>query len=69
MLRGGGGGGLLMGSNGGGGLADMLGGGGGSVESPTFISLCVRSEGVLYEDAMLQIGIKSEFLGPQVATS
>jgi len=65
MLRGGGGGGLLMGSNGGGGLADMLGGGGGSVESPTFISLCVRSEGVLYEDAMLQIGIKSEFLGPQ----
>mmetsp|Transcript_2698 Transcript_2698/g.7705 ORF Transcript_2698/g.7705 Transcript_2698/m.7705 type:complete len:1005 (+) Transcript_2698:224-3238(+) len=38
---------------------------GGPLETPTFISLCVRNEGVLFEDDLVQVGLKAEYQGHQ----
>lgn len=59
-----------------GGMDDLLGAMGGPPatapapapaggQSPQFTSLCLRNEGVLHEDATLQIGVKMEFQGHQ----
>jgi len=74
-LMGGGGGGAAPSGGGGGDLLDALGGGApaapaggaaaGGGPSPQWLALCMRNDGVLFEDATLQIGVKMEFNGHQ----
>nr|ALD47967.1 adaptor protein complex 2 subunit alpha [Emiliania huxleyi] len=50
---------------GGGGGAGSGGAAAGGGPSPQWLALCMRNDGVLFEDATLQIGVKMEFNGHQ----